>query len=527
MKKIKYLNIFVLLVIVISILPLKVFGAEVIPEPTKTFYVNDYAKVIDKETKAALAKRGKALDEKYGAQVVLVTVQSTGTMSIDDYAYELFNNWGIGDKNKNNGMLILLSIKDDNYWVLQGKGIEKTLTNDMISDMLWEYLETDFAAKDYSSGAKEIYSAFIDKMKEISKVEAEKDTVKPTKDTKLNGAFVLDNADILNDEAEEYITEKSLESKEKYNAAFYVVTKEVSDGGDIQEDTIQVFEEIKADKRDVLLVMYKEDDNYWILPGAVAQDFATQTELERIINEVLEPAFAKQKYSSGAIRAGEEIYKLFASSSKTAEKTAVVTPTVNKEPTLPTNSSNDEEPSGLLSFIVGGLVIWFLIAYAKRKRYKRIYGVPFNPYSTKHVRLYGPNGYWGRYGPPPAGGGYWYGGRWNEGPRHRGNYNYVRDDEPQRSSHNSGSSWGSNGGAGRPTKSSSSGSRSFGGGSSSSSGGAGRSFSSSSSSAPRSTSSSAPRSSSGGGGRSSSGGGAGRSSGGGAGRGSGAGRGGR
>lgn len=535
--KTKYIKLFAILAIIIGMLPLKVLGAGEIPEATKNFYVNDYAKVIDKETEEEMAKQGKRLDEKYGAQVVLVTVNSTGKISIGEYASQLFNQWGIGDKDKNNGLLILFSIKDDDYWVLQGKGLEKTLTNDKISDTLWEYLEPDFAKKDYNAGAKKIYNVFFKKVAAISKAEVKdsKENLSSTKNTdgqkdslqEGSITYVYDKANILNQKDKDYINKKSSESKEKYDASFYVVTKEVSDADSFQEDTIQVFEEIKADVRDIVLVMYEKDDNYWILPGNVAQDYATQSVLNRIINEVLEPEFAEKAYGKGAIATSDEFYKLFENSYETIETPIKQTENTAGNGNL-TNQKNisDSEAGGdkvsPIAFLLLVLLILGMISSSRRKKYVRIYGIPFNPYSRRHVRLYGPNGYWGRYGPPPAGGGYWYGGRWHTSPRPRqyNNYSYRNDSEPSRSS---GSSWGSNGGAGRPTSHSSSGSRSFGsssygGGSSSSSGGAGRSFSSSSSSSSRSSSSSSS-SSSGGGGRASSGGGAGRSSGGGAGRG--------
>lgn len=81
---------------------------------------------------------------------------------MEEYATELFNSWGIGSAEKNNGVLILLSIGDDDYWVVQGKGLETTLKTGKIAEFLDEYLEPDFAAKNYGEGAAKLYRVLVE-----------------------------------------------------------------------------------------------------------------------------------------------------------------------------------------------------------------------------------------------------------------------------------------------------------------------------------------------------------------------------
>ncbi len=139
-------------------------AAPTLPDPTDAFYVNDFADVINKEQEEVMLANGKALYEKDGAQIVLVTVDFVGDTTISDYAADLFNAWGIGSAEKNNGLLILLSIGDDDYWTVQGKGLETTLTSGHIGEILQQYLEPDFAARDYSSGSQKVYRAFLEQL---------------------------------------------------------------------------------------------------------------------------------------------------------------------------------------------------------------------------------------------------------------------------------------------------------------------------------------------------------------------------
>ena len=56
-----------------------------------------------------------------------MTVDFIGESNIEEYARTLFNKWGIGDKDKNNGVLLLMVIGAENYWCQQGSGLESQL----------------------------------------------------------------------------------------------------------------------------------------------------------------------------------------------------------------------------------------------------------------------------------------------------------------------------------------------------------------------------------------------------------------
>lgn len=143
------------------LLPAAAQAQAALPEPTDAFYVNDYANVIDAATEALIVQNGSALAALNGAQVVIVTIDFAGERSLSDYAADLFNQWGVGDADQNNGVMLVMSIGDDDYWAVQGRGLESTLTSGMIDSILYDYLEPDFAVQDYDAGAKKVYAAFV------------------------------------------------------------------------------------------------------------------------------------------------------------------------------------------------------------------------------------------------------------------------------------------------------------------------------------------------------------------------------
>jgi len=74
--------------------------------------VNDFAGILTPTQRDALEERCKSLREKAGAQLAVVTLKSLEGGQVDDFAVKLFKRWGIGDKEKKNGILLLVAIQD-------------------------------------------------------------------------------------------------------------------------------------------------------------------------------------------------------------------------------------------------------------------------------------------------------------------------------------------------------------------------------------------------------------------------------
>ena len=97
-----------------------------------TGYVYDGANVLSSSTESYIERTGSALAEACGAEVVVATVDFTDGEDIADYAYDLFNKWGIGDKKANNGLLILLSVGAEDYYAEPGVGLTDVFTGGVL-----------------------------------------------------------------------------------------------------------------------------------------------------------------------------------------------------------------------------------------------------------------------------------------------------------------------------------------------------------------------------------------------------------
>ena len=139
------------------------FASANYPEPTNYKYINDYANVISDDAKNKIVQVGNELYKKTGAEVVAVVMEKTGDETIEDYSTGLFRKWGIGQKDKNNGVLILLAFKNSNYQrksrIEVGYGLEGALTDAGTGSIQDEYMIPYYKNSDYSTGILNGYMA--------------------------------------------------------------------------------------------------------------------------------------------------------------------------------------------------------------------------------------------------------------------------------------------------------------------------------------------------------------------------------
>ena len=102
-------------------------SAEPVASLKATDCVNDFAGVLGPPTVTQLKEMCRQVLEKAQASVVVVTVKSTDGEDIFNYSVDLYQKWGIGQKGKDRGVLILLAVQDRKYYINVGYGLEGIL----------------------------------------------------------------------------------------------------------------------------------------------------------------------------------------------------------------------------------------------------------------------------------------------------------------------------------------------------------------------------------------------------------------
>lgn len=139
LKRFSALLIAALLVLALAIPALAAF-----PEMDEEYvYVTDAAGVLSSDTKDSIVEANYWLEENCGgAQIAVVTVEYLDGMYSDEYANQLFSDWGIGSQSSNNGMLLLLATREGKAWLTTGSGISSALSSSTIDgwfeDVFWD-----------------------------------------------------------------------------------------------------------------------------------------------------------------------------------------------------------------------------------------------------------------------------------------------------------------------------------------------------------------------------------------------------
>ncbi len=121
-----------------------------------TVYVTDYANVINADTEDSITQVLQDLRVKTGVEMAVLTIirradYGRGSESIQDFATGTFNAWGVGDKNKNNGVLMVVAIGDREAWIAVGTAYENTLNQEM-QTVFDEFMRPLFRETKYDEG---------------------------------------------------------------------------------------------------------------------------------------------------------------------------------------------------------------------------------------------------------------------------------------------------------------------------------------------------------------------------------------
>ncbi|TWI57636.1 uncharacterized protein IQ22_00853 [Pseudomonas duriflava] len=120
--------------------------------PPLTGRVVDQAGLLDQQTETQLDQMLRAHEESTTEQVVVVTIPSLNGIPIEDYGYQLGRHWGIGQKGKDNGALLIVARDDRKVRIEVGYGLEGTLTDAQSSLIINQAIIPAFRQGNFAQG---------------------------------------------------------------------------------------------------------------------------------------------------------------------------------------------------------------------------------------------------------------------------------------------------------------------------------------------------------------------------------------
>ena len=129
-------------------------AAQSLSFPALTGRVVDEAGLLDAAARTALTESLAELEQKTTDQLVVVTLKSLQGTSIEDYGYQLGRRWQIGQKDKNNGVLLIVAPNERKVRIEVGYGLEGTLTDAITKLIIESSILPRFKVADYPGGIK-------------------------------------------------------------------------------------------------------------------------------------------------------------------------------------------------------------------------------------------------------------------------------------------------------------------------------------------------------------------------------------
>ena len=135
------------------------FGADI---PFLTGRVTDNADILSKDTRRAITESLKAHEQKTGNQIAVLTIRSLEGESIEEYAVAVFNAWKLGQKGKDNGILVVVAPNDRRMRIEVGYGLEGTLPDGLAGSIIRTVMTPQFQTGNYNGGIQAGIQAIIE-----------------------------------------------------------------------------------------------------------------------------------------------------------------------------------------------------------------------------------------------------------------------------------------------------------------------------------------------------------------------------
>jgi uncharacterized protein len=114
-------------------------------------YVSDFAEMLSPAARQQIEQLAVQLEREQRTELAVVTVPSIGDRAVQDYATDLFAQWGIGKKGVDNGLLLLVAKKDRQLWIEVGYGLEDKVPDATASE-IYRVIRDRFRQGDYDGG---------------------------------------------------------------------------------------------------------------------------------------------------------------------------------------------------------------------------------------------------------------------------------------------------------------------------------------------------------------------------------------
>lgn len=149
----------IIIFLLVQIFFLQLVNVKAISKPEHSF-VKDGANIISQDTVDYINETNEKMKD-YGSQVAVLTLDSLNGRDIESLSNKVFRDWGIGDKKKNNGVLLFVSLNDRQVRIEVGYGLEGAINDARAGRIIRNIIRPNFQNKDYDKGIRDAFDSII------------------------------------------------------------------------------------------------------------------------------------------------------------------------------------------------------------------------------------------------------------------------------------------------------------------------------------------------------------------------------
>jgi uncharacterized membrane protein YgcG len=127
--------------------------------PAYQTFLNDYTNTLTEEWKTKTLQLVESVEKETTCEIAVAVIDRLNGISIEEYAVGLFNKWGVGKKDKDNGVLLLVAMDDHELKIEVGYGLEGVITDLEAGEIVDNVIVPRFKENDYDSG---IYNGVVE-----------------------------------------------------------------------------------------------------------------------------------------------------------------------------------------------------------------------------------------------------------------------------------------------------------------------------------------------------------------------------
>lgn len=142
------------IILLLTLVSMTLYGFTIPPKPNRAIYVHDLANILSESQRSDLESMLIQYYDSTSTQIVVVTTPSLEGGDASQYATELGEKWGIGQKAQDNGVVFLVAPNERKMFIATGYGSEAKLTDAFLSRLRDNYILPEFKRGDYYSGIR-------------------------------------------------------------------------------------------------------------------------------------------------------------------------------------------------------------------------------------------------------------------------------------------------------------------------------------------------------------------------------------